>query len=66
MDEKVKKTVQGWEKHFDTLVMDYDGFPDDTEIYETLFTEKEFLENAMISTVLFSDKLINVFRNSIK
>lgn len=60
---KPTKTIKQWEVHFDTLVMDYDGFPKDTNIYETLFTEQEFLENTRTSTVLFSEKLVEALKN---
>jgi hypothetical protein len=52
-----KKTIQEWEQHFDTFVMDGDGFPQGTNKLETLFTEREFLKNSRTSTVRFSEKL---------
>lgn len=57
MEIEIKKTVREWEKHFDTFVLDYDGFPQDTDANMTLFTEEEFLENVKVSTVKFSEKL---------
>lgn len=52
-----RKTIQEWEKHFDTFIMDGDGFPQGTNKVVTLFTEAEFLENTRKSTVRFSQKL---------
>lgn len=57
------KTIEQWEKEFDTQVLDGDGFPEGTKRNETLFTEKEFVKNCWTSTIMFSDK-INVAMKS--
>lgn len=53
----MKKTVEQWEKYFDTLIMDADGFPENTNRKTTLFTKSEFLHNVQSSTVIFSEIL---------
>lgn len=53
-----KKTINEWEKKFDTFVMDADGFPPGTVRNKTLFTQEEFLEFTKSSTVKFSEALI--------
>lgn len=58
------KTIAEWEKVFDTFVMDADGFPIGTHKYETLFTEKDFLENCKVSTIRFSEKILKAMNNS--
>lgn len=58
------KTIEQWEKVFDTKVMDGDGFPRGTNKKVTLFSEKEFLENCRISTVQFSETLLKAWNKS--
>lgn len=55
--------MEEWEKHFETIVMDADGFPSGTKRKETLFTERDFLSNVRTSTVRFSDKLLKAINN---
>lgn len=56
--KEVLKTIGEWEKVFDTFVMDADGFPKDTDIYETLYSKVDFLNYVQKSTVKFSDTLL--------
>lgn len=56
------KTIEQWEKVFDTIVMDADGFPIGTNRKETLFTEKDFLENCKTSTIKFSETLFKAMK----
>lgn len=57
------KTIEEWEKVFDTVVMDGDGFPIGTNKKETLFTEMFFLQSCRTSTVRFSTKLVHAMNN---
>ncbi|PLS19434.1 hypothetical protein CVD28_03185 [Bacillus sp. M6-12] len=59
-----RKTIQEWETHFDTFIMDGDGFPQGTVKNETLFTEEEFVKNTRISTVKMSEKLIKAWEQN--
>lgn len=56
-----RKTILEWEEYFDTFIMDGDGFPQGTNKAETFFSEEEFLKNARISTVRFSEKLMKAW-----
>lgn len=53
-----KAGIVHWTRHFDTALIDYKGFPKDLNIYETLYTEQEFLEYVSTSTARMSEKLV--------
>lgn len=59
-----KKTILEWEEHFETFVMDGDGFPQGTVKNKTLFTQEEFVKNTRISTVKMSEKLTKAWEQS--
>lgn len=53
------KTIEQWEKIFDTKVLDGDGFNYGTNRNETLLTELDFLKGCRNSTIIFSKKVLN-------
>lgn len=57
------RTIEEWEKIYDTFVMDTDGFPKNTNRIKTLFSKTEFIENCKKSTIKFSEKLFNDMNN---
>jgi hypothetical protein len=54
-----KKTINEWEKVFDVVIYDPDGFDrSNPNLYNELFTRDEFLKGMYLSTIMMkADKL---------
>lgn len=49
----IKKSIRDWEKEYDVRILDPDGFDRSApELYNRLFTEKEFRDGLFLSTIL--------------